>query len=74
MLFAGDLLFNGGTPFLLQGSVAGAIEALEEARAAGRGDDRARPRRRSCGPEVIDRVLGYLRFVQRPPRAAGRRG
>ena len=30
MLFAGDLLFNGGTPFLLLGSIAGSIEALEQ--------------------------------------------
>src|SRR5205085_3862481 len=28
VLFAGDLVFNGGTPFVLMGSVAGAIEAL----------------------------------------------
>src|ERR1035441_3456950 len=30
VLFAGDLLFNGGTPFLLMGSIAGAIEVLEQ--------------------------------------------
>ena len=30
MLFAGDLLFNGGTPFLLMGSVLGAIDVLED--------------------------------------------
>lgn len=30
VLFCGDLLFNGGTPFLMQGSVAGAITVLEE--------------------------------------------
>ena len=28
VLFCGDLVFNGGTPFLLMGSVTGAIEAL----------------------------------------------
>ena len=28
VLFAGDLVFNGGTPFLLMGSIAGAIEVL----------------------------------------------
>jgi cyclase len=28
-LFCGDLIFNGGTPFLLMGSVAGAMEVLE---------------------------------------------
>lgn len=31
VLYCGDLVFNGGTPFLLMGSVAGAIEALEDA-------------------------------------------
>ena len=30
VLYCGDLLFNGGTPFLVQGSVAGAIEVLEK--------------------------------------------
>jgi len=30
VLFCGDLVFNGGTPFLLMGSVAGAIEVLEQ--------------------------------------------
>ena len=29
VLFCGDLIFNGGTPFLLMGSVAGAVEVLE---------------------------------------------
>jgi cyclase len=31
VLFCGDLVFNGGTPFLLMGSVAGAVDALERA-------------------------------------------
>jgi cyclase len=31
VLFCGDLVFNGGTPFLLMGSVAGCVEALEQA-------------------------------------------
>jgi len=30
VLYCGDLLFNGGTPFLAQGSVAGAIHVLEK--------------------------------------------
>jgi cyclase len=64
VLFAGDLLFNGGTPFLLMGSIAGAIEVLEQV---------IRPLGAAtivpghgpvCGPEAIDDVLGYLRFVQ----------
>ncbi len=63
ILFSGDLLFNGGTPFLLMGSISGAIEAVESLRTLnpqtivpGHGD--------VCGPEVIDRVLDYLHFVQ----------
>ncbi|MER7208684.1 MBL fold metallo-hydrolase [Streptosporangium sp. NPDC000239] len=62
LLFAGDLVFNGGTPFVLMGSVLGSLEALdriEELGATtivpGHGD--------VCGPEVIGRVRGYLRFV-----------
>jgi cyclase len=62
VLFSGDLVFNGGTPFVLMGSVIGAIESLERVRAfdaqtivPGHGD--------VCGPEVIDVGDGYLRFV-----------
>ncbi|MEU0565288.1 MBL fold metallo-hydrolase [Nonomuraea sp. NPDC005983] len=62
VLFSGDLVFNGGTPFVLMGSVTGAIEALSqldeldaETIVPGHGE--------ICGPEVIDRVRGYLRFV-----------
>lgn len=63
VLFAGDLLFKGGTPFLLMGSISGAIEVLEkvlrplEARTIVPGHGRV------CGPEVIDETLGYLHFV-----------
>ena len=62
VLFAGDLVFNGGTPFILGGSLAGAIEAVEalaglHARTIVPGHGPV------CGPEVIDEVLGYLRFV-----------
>lgn len=63
VLFAGDLLFNGGTPFLVAGSVAGAIDAVSGLRSLdaetivpGHGP--------VCGPEVIDDVLSYLTFVQ----------
>lgn len=69
VLFAGDLVFNGGTPFLLAGSVAGALEALDGLRALsprvvvpGHGA--------VCGPEVFDRTEGYLRFVQRTAEQA----
>ena len=74
VLFSGDLIFNGGTPFMLMGSVAGAIDVLEglikplgaTTIVPGHGD--------VCGPEAIDDVLGYLRFVldtARRGKAAG---
>ena len=64
MVFTGDLLFNGGTPFALMGSISGWIEVLETvlrplgARTLVPGHGPV------CGPEVIDDMLAYLRFVQ----------
>jgi cyclase len=74
LVFAGDLLFNGGTPFALQGSVSGWIDVLENvlrplgARTFVPGHGPV------CGPEVIDDMLKYLRFIQdtaRQAKAAG---
>jgi cyclase len=70
VVFAGDLLFNGGTPFALHGSISGWIEVLETvlrplgARTLVPGHGPV------CGPEVIDDVLAYLRFVQHAARQA----
>ncbi len=64
VLFCGDLLFNGGTPFLLMGSVAGAVEVLEQVlRPLG-----AQTIVPGHGPVfhdygLIDATLDYLRFV-----------
>ncbi len=72
VLFCGDLVFNGGTPFLLMGSVSGAIEVLEGvimplgARTIVPGHG---PVFEGTGP--IEQTLEYLRFVQRAA-AAGR--
>ncbi|HET6793835.1 MAG TPA: MBL fold metallo-hydrolase [Acidimicrobiales bacterium] len=73
VLFAGDLLFNGGTPFVLMGSVAGSLAALDRLRSLpvatvvpGHGP--------VAGPELIDAVEGYLRWLQglaAEARAAG---
>ncbi len=67
ILCAGDLLFNGGTPFALMGSVAGwrvALQGIRELGARtiipGHGD--------VCGPDQIDLVDDYLAFVQRAVR------
>jgi cyclase len=73
VLFAGDLLFNGGTPFVLMGSVAGSLESLQVLRrlqpatiVPGHGG--------VAGPELIDPVEEYLIWVQdlaREGREAG---
>lgn len=63
VLFAGDLVFNGGTPFVVMGSVTGSIAAVQRLQALapdvvvpGHGD--------VCGAEVIGWQLDYLRFVE----------
>jgi cyclase len=63
VLYAGDLVFNGGTPFVLMGSVAGSMRALEWLRqfpattiVPGHGG--------LCGPDQLEDVAGYLAFVQ----------
>jgi cyclase len=63
LLFSGDLLFNGGTPFMAQGSISGGLVALGVL--AGLGAETIVPGHgRVCGPEVIGAVTAYLRFVQ----------
>jgi cyclase len=63
VLFAGDLVFNGGTPFVVMGSVSGSLASLERLAAfgaavivPGHGD--------VCGPEALDGIRSYLEFVQ----------
>jgi cyclase len=62
VLFTGDLLFAGGTPFWLMGSAFGMMDALDflrrfnaETIVPGHGP--------ICGPGVIDRTARYVRFV-----------
>jgi cyclase len=64
VVFAGDLLFNGGTPFLLLGSISGAIEVLEQVLRPLGAVTYVPGHGPVCGPEVIDDMVGYLRFVQ----------
>jgi cyclase len=63
VLYAGDLLFNGGTPFVIAGSVSGLLAVLDDLRALG-----ARTivpgHGEVCGQEVIDAVADYLVFLQ----------
>jgi cyclase len=64
VLFCGDLVFNGGTPFLLMGSVAGAVDVLENvvlplgARTVVPGHGPVFE-----GRAPVDATLDYLRFV-----------
>ena len=66
VLFCGDLIFNGGTPFLLMGSVAGAVHVLQHvimplsARTIVPGHGPVFE-----GTEPIEQSLDYLRFIQR---------
>jgi cyclase len=68
VLFAGDLVFNGGTPFVVMGSVQGTLDAIDRLRAfeasvivPGHGP--------VCDAGVLDDQVAYLRFVQEVARA-----
>ncbi|WHM40061.1 MBL fold metallo-hydrolase [Streptomyces sp. BPTC-684] len=64
VLFAGDVLMPGCTPFLLMGSLHGYLRTIERLRALG-------PRvvvgghGPVCGPEVLDQTADYLRWLRR---------
>ena len=63
LLFTGDLAFNGGTPFVAMGSIAGSLVALDRLREFGA--ETVVPGHGSvCGAEVFDDMEAYLRFVQ----------
>ena len=63
LLFSGDLIFNEGTPFVVMGSVAGSLEAVERLRALG--PETIVPGHGPvCGPELFDPTEAYLKFVQ----------
>ena len=73
-LFSGDLLFAGGTPFLLMGSLSGAIEVLERVVAPLGAETIVPGHGPVSGPALVDDVLGYLRWldgVARDAHAAG---
>jgi cyclase len=68
VLFAGDLLFNGGTPFVMQGSVAGLIHVLTEVITPLGAETIVPGHGPVAGPELIDQTVAYLRFVQQAAR------
>jgi len=73
VLFCGDLIFNGGTPFVLMGSIAGSVEVLENV-VKPLGADIIVPGHGQifAGTAPIDDTLDYLRFVA-DTAATGRR-
>jgi cyclase len=63
LLYAGDLVFNGGTPFVVMGSIQGLIDTMHDLAALapetvvpGHGP--------VAGPEVIQDQIAYLGFIQ----------
>ena len=63
VLFCGDLLFNGGTPFLLMGSVRGAIDVLTSVMAPIPARVIVPGHGAPCDHGLIATVVGYLEFV-----------
>ncbi|OLT12436.1 MBL fold metallo-hydrolase [Pseudonocardia sp. CNS-139] len=73
VLFAGDVVLSGSTPFTLMGSIRGTLVAVERLR-------QLEPRTIVCGhgpvtgPDVLDRTVEYLRWIQALADAGVRRG
>jgi cyclase len=62
VLFAGDVVFNGITPFTLMGSVAGSLAAVERVRELG--PEVIVPGHGAVGgPELLDETAAYLAWV-----------
>lgn len=68
LLFSGDVIFNGGTPFALGGSVAGWLTALDRIEALG-AETIVPGHGEICGPAVIGEVRSYLLWVQQAARS-----
>jgi cyclase len=68
LCFTGDIVFNGGTPFVPMGSIAGSLVALERIRALG-AEALVPGHGPVCTPTVLDDIAAYLRFVQETAKA-----
>lgn len=63
LLFAGDLVFNGGTPFVVMGSVQGLVDALTDLSGLDAGT-LVPGHGAVCDSAVIGSQLEYLRLIQ----------
>ena len=63
LLFTGDIIFNGGTPFALGGSIAGWLQALMRIQELG-AETIVPGHGPVCGPEAIGEVRAYLEFIR----------
>jgi cyclase len=63
ILLSGDLVFNGGTPFVVMGSVSGSLASVQKLKALG-ATTIVPGHGAVCGPDVLDDQEAYLRFVQ----------
>ncbi|MFE4455572.1 MBL fold metallo-hydrolase [Streptomyces sp. NPDC056796] len=73
VLFTGDVVWSGVTPYVLMGSVSGSLRALERLRALGPAV--VVPGHGPVGgPELIDATEAYLRLLQRLAEDGLRRG
>ena len=64
VLYAGDLVFNGGTPFVVMGSVEGSIASIDRMRAFG-AEVIVPGHGPICTTADLDIIERYLRMVQR---------
>lgn len=64
VLFTGDVVMSGVTPFCLTGSISGSIEVIDELRMLG-AETVVPGHGPVAGPEILDETYGYLRLVQR---------
>ena len=69
VVFAGDIVFNGGTPFCMMGSIAGSLEAIDTLRGLG-ATTVISGHGGVAGPEVYDINAAYLRWIQETARSA----
>ncbi|MGQ4513872.1 MBL fold metallo-hydrolase [Streptomyces sp. DW26H14] len=73
VVFTGDLVFAGGTPFLFNGSLAGSLRALDILRSLG-ADVVVPGHGPVTDPSVYDATERYLRFVGEVARAGYAKG